>query len=118
MEKTFKLTFECRHKQRLGIQLYNEIKIVEKTFKLTFECRHKQRLGIYHSAFVFTWQLGWLKQSHLRSKCYTFYVIIVIKDNMHTQALTFQNGVFSQDSCYRGITGCTLLYGKKIVLEC
>ena len=30
---------------------------------------------------------------------YVFYVTIVIMHNIHAQLLTFQNGVFSQDSC-------------------
>ena len=35
---------------------------------------------------------------------YVLYVTIVIMCNMHVQLLTFQNGVFSQDSCYSVIT--------------
>ena len=28
------------------------------------------RFAVYYNPFAFTWQLGWLKRSHLRSKCH------------------------------------------------
>ena len=35
---------------------------------------------------------------------YVFYVTIVIMCNMRAQLLTFQNGIFSQDSCFSVIS--------------
>ena len=37
-------------------------------------------------------------------KVLTCFYVTVIKRNMHTQLLKFQNGAFSQDSCYSAIT--------------
>ena len=64
--------------------------------------------------FAFTGQLGWFKRSHFKIKVlstYVFYVTIVIMHNMRAQLLTFQNGVFSLESCY-GVD--TWFYRKKI----
>jgi len=63
------------------------------------------------AAMVCLCSLGsWVGVSKIKELLtYVFYM-----RNMPTQLLTFQNGVFSQDSCYRLMLSCV---EKKLLLE-